>query len=138
MPGTSTLGLFVRFPAKLLEEALLAPWTLARVRRSLTELPDRIDALRGSLEQTTGMLSRTLPELDTRLVEVADDLTAFRTSLEALLPELSRVVSGMDERFRNVESSVSELGNGVLSVLGSIPGVRRALREPRSSAPPPS
>jgi len=135
MAGSSPLGLMVRWPAKLLEEALLAPWTLARVRRSLTELPDRIDALRASLEETTGMLSGTLPDLDTRLLEVADDLTAFRKSLEALLPELSKVVAGMDDRFRNVESAVSELGDGVLSVLGSIPGIRRALREPRSSNP---
>lgn len=137
MAGPSPLSLALRWPGKLLEEVLLAPWTLAKVRQSLTELPERIDALRDSLDETTSMLTGTLPDLDGRLREVADDLTAFRVSLERLLPELSRIVTGMDDRFRNVESTVSELGDGVLNVLGSIPGVRRALRDPRASHPPP-
>ncbi len=46
----------------------------------------------------------------------------------ALLPELSAVVNGMDDRFRHVESMMGDLGDGVLGVLGSIPGVRRSLR----------
>ena len=136
MAGPAPLTLALRWPGKVLEEILLAPWTVAKVRRSLTELPERIDALRDSLDETTSMLTGTLPALDGRLLEVADDLTAFRVSLERLLPELSKVVTGMDERFRNVESTVSELGDGVLNVLGSIPGVRRALRDPRTNHPP--
>jgi hypothetical protein len=136
MAGPTPLSLALRWPGKVLEEILLAPWTLAKVRQSLTELPERIDALRDSLDETTSMLTGTLPDLDRRLREVADDLTVFRVSLERLLPELSKVVTGMDERFRNVESTVSELGDGVLNVLGSIPGVRRALRDPRASHPP--
>ena len=136
MAGPAPLTLALRWPGKVLEEILLAPWTVAKVRRSLTELPERIDALRDSLDETTSMLTGTLPDLDGRLLEVADDLTAFRVSLERLLPELSKVVTGMDERFRNVESRVAELGDGVLNVLGSIPGVRRALRDPRTNHPP--
>jgi hypothetical protein len=135
MAGPAPLTLALRWPGKVLEEILLAPWTVAKVRRSLTELPERIDALRDSLDETTSMLTGTLPDLDGRLLEVAGDLTAFRVSLERLLPELSKVVTGMDERFRNVESTVSELGDGVLNVLGSIPGVRRALRDPRTNHP---
>ena len=136
MAGPAPLTLALRWPGKVLEEILLAPWTVAKVRRSLTELPERIDALRDSLDETTSMLTDTLPDLDGRLLEVADDLTAFRVSLERLLPELSKVVTGMDDRFRNVESRVAELGDGVLNVLGSIPGVRRALRDPRTNHPP--
>lgn len=80
-PGPSVLSLLVQFPAKLLEEALLAPWTLARVRRSLTALPAHIDALNDSLAETTEVLDRMLPELDDRLAGVAVDMRRFREAV---------------------------------------------------------
>lgn len=80
-PGPSVLALLVQFPAKLLEEALLAPWTLARVRRSLTALPGHIDALNDSLAETTAVLDRMLPELDDRLASVAVDMRRFREAV---------------------------------------------------------
>jgi hypothetical protein len=33
----------------------------------------------------------------------------------------------MDDRFENVEKMVGELGDGVLGLIASIPGVRRTL-----------
>jgi|SRR5665213_1613727 len=132
--GPSPLSLIVRWPAKVLEELLLAPWTVHRVRASLGQLPERIDVLSDALLQTTGRLDDLLPmvatvgNLDGAVSGLAGDLAAFRESLEQLLPELSHLVGGMDDRFEHVESTVNELGDAVLNVIGSIPGVRRALQ----------
>ncbi len=91
------------------------------------------------------MLAATLPALDERLVGVAgtadnldravsglgNELTEFRAALEVMLAELSRLVSGMDDRFERVEVTVGQLGDTLLNLIGSIPGVRRAVRDPK-------
>ncbi len=92
-PDPSLLSLLVRFPGKLLEEALLVPWTLARVRRSLTDLPGRIDALNESLAETTAVLHQMLPELDDRLAGVATDLGRFRDAVGSI-PGVGRALRG--------------------------------------------
>ena len=89
----SIVSLLLRFPGKLLEEALLVPWTLARVRRSLTDLPGRIDALNDSLAETTAVLDRMLPELDDRLAGVATDLGRFRDAVGSI-PGVGRALRG--------------------------------------------
>lgn len=141
-PEPAPLDLLLRWPGKVLEEIVLAPWTVARVRGALTELPERIEVLSSSLDETITMLGSVLPgvderlealagnvsRLDTAVTSLAEDLAGFRASLDALLPELSSVVNGMDVRFRHVESMMGDLGDGVLGVLGSIPGVRRSLK----------
>lgn len=99
------LDLLRQWPVKVAEEILLAPWTVQKVRRSLTDLPDKLDELRAALDRTSTMIDR-------------------------LLPELSELVVGMDDRFRHVEATVSELGDALLNLMGAIPGVRRALRPP--------
>lgn len=92
----SPFALLVRWPGKLLEEVLLMPWTLSRVRHSLEQLPDRIDTLNESLAEVTAVLDSTLPQVDQRLEGVATELI--------------------------------ELRDAVQRVVGTIPGVRRALR----------
>lgn len=108
-----TVELLVRWPGKLAEELLIAPWTISRIRHALTELPDRID------------------RLDSAVTTLASDLAAFRHTLEELLPELSQLVSGMDDRVGRVEKVVAELGDVLTNLIGAIPGVRRALRDSR-------
>ncbi|MEQ1786296.1 MAG: hypothetical protein ABL966_04530 [Acidimicrobiales bacterium] len=82
--GPSVLSLLARWPGKLLEEVLLAPWTLARVRSSLTALPGKIDGLSQSLTETTAVLDEMLPDLDDRLAGVAHDLTRFREAVGSI------------------------------------------------------
>ena len=112
-PPESIGELVVQWPLKVIEELLAAPWTIELVRRSLGELPGRID------------------RLDSAVSELAADLTAFRETLGDVLPDLSRVVSGMDDRVGRVETVVADLGEVLTNLIGAIPGVRRALREPR-------
>jgi hypothetical protein len=100
-------GLLVRWPAKALVEIALAPWTIQRVRRSLTELPDRIDSLTEALRQTTDQLGSTLPSVDEGLVR-------------------------MNESVSRLETTVNEVGEVVFGIVGSIPGVRRAVRSVRA------
>lgn len=109
-PPASAVDLLLRWPVKMVEEILAAPWTIALVRRSLSELPDQID------------------RLDSAVTTLASDLTDFRRTLGDVLPELSQVVSGMDDRVGRVETVVADLGEVLTSVIGVIPGVRRALR----------
>jgi len=80
------LDLLLRWPAKVVEEIVLAPWTVARVRGALTELPERIEALSGSLDETITMLGSVLPGVDERLEALAGNvgrLDAAVTSLAA-------------------------------------------------------
>lgn len=100
-------GLVMRWPAKALVELALAPWTIQRVRRSLTELPDRIDSLTEALRQTTDQLGSTLPSVDEGLVR-------------------------MNESVSRLETTVNEVGEVVFGIVGSIPGVRRAVRSVRA------
>lgn len=113
-PPASVAELLLLWPAKVVEEVLAAPWTIALIRRSLAELPQQID------------------RLDAAVTALASDLTEFRHTLGEVLPDLSRVVGGMDDRVGRVETVVADLGEVLTSVIGVIPGVRRALREPRT------
>jgi ABC-type transporter Mla subunit MlaD len=131
MADPSPLSLIARWPAKVAEEILLAPWTIRQVRTSLTELPVRLDALTATLGDTIGALDALLPTLDERIGGLATDLTAFRSTLEKLLPELSTLVGSMDDRVEHVEHMVTDLGEALLNLMGSIPGVRRAVRDVR-------
>lgn len=122
------------------------PATLARARRLLVELPDTlerlVDVLQGPLED----LSEALPALAARVDALGNELVATRASIDRILPELSQLVGGMDGRLTNIDAEVSkaltglderlehmddvvsELGSTLTGVIGSIPGVRRALR----------
>ena len=100
------LDLALQWPAKVAEEILLAPWTIAKVRQSLTDLPQKIDELTARLE-AVGHLDKTVDRL-------AVDLADFKA-----------VVGGVDK-------VVSELSEAILNLMGSIPGVRRAVRPSRS------
>jgi ABC-type transporter Mla subunit MlaD len=153
-------GWLWRWNAQLASELGRLPWTIGVLRESLTSLstvilqletlgrlPDEIDALTGTLNQTIQALDGTLGAVDramgsmvpqvARLDEAMGglgvDLAAFRDALERTLPELASVVGGMDDRLQRVEDVVSQLGEALLTVMGAIPGVRRALRDPRGT-----
>lgn len=143
---TTTLELALAWPTRVAREVLLAPWTIQRVRRSLGVLPDELEALRTTLNDTTQVLEETLGPLDGRLENVAGgvnrldaavttlsgDLMGLLGELERLLPELSGMVNGMDGRVERVELVVSQLSDTLLAVAGGIPGVRRAVRGARA------
>ena len=63
---TTTLELALAWPTRVAREVLLAPWTIQRVRRSLGVLPDELEALRTTLNDTTPVLEETLGPLDGR------------------------------------------------------------------------
>ncbi len=79
------------------------------MRTSLTELPERLDALTATLGDTIG-------------------------APDALLPTLDERIGGMDDRVERVEPMVTDLGEALLNLMGSIPGVRRAVRDVRPTA----
>lgn len=126
-----TPGLLVRWPLKLAQEVVLAPWTIGSLRRTLTELPEKIDGLSDALDRTT-------TDLDGTVAGLAADLTAFKESLDEMLPTLSLLVTGMDSRIEHLEEMMSELGDSVVTVLNVIPGVARRIRATRASELPPS
>src|SRR4051794_37645325 len=95
-------ALLVQWPMKLATEVVLAPWTIASLRRALTELPDKIDDLTVALDRTTEHLEGTVDGL-------AAELLSFRASLDDMLPTISRLVTGMDGRMENLESIVTDL-----------------------------
>lgn len=111
----------VRWWSRLGGEVATLPVTLGRARRLLVDLPDSIDGLTRELAATRGALDAILPELsqlvggmDTRLANIDD--------------QVMRTLGGLDTRLDHLDSVVSELGQTVTGVLGSIPGFRRAVR----------
>lgn len=107
LPGA---GLVVRWAQTLAQEIGQAPRTLRRARLLIFELgrlPGQIDELTAALDRTTATLDRSLPEL-------------------------SRVVAGgLNDRVEHLDSVVSGLNDTLTSLIGSIPGARRALRNSR-------
>lgn len=108
------VALPARWTRALAEEVSRAPSTLRRARlliADLARLPEQIEELTAALDRTT-------------------------TTIEGSLAQLSDTVAlGMNERLEHLDEVVSELndtvgsvGSMVTGVLGSVPGVRRAVR----------
>jgi ABC-type transporter Mla subunit MlaD len=137
------------------EEAARAPTTLRRARVGLGQidtLVTRIDALIGALDRTTSTLDAFLPEVaeglrhvDSEMADLSKVIVALRddissvllqttTALGQVLPEVSRVMSLMDDRVQHLDNVVSDLGATLSTLIGAIPGVRRALKTSRPAA----
>jgi ABC-type transporter Mla subunit MlaD len=116
------------------------------------ELPELLERLIDSLQEPLDQIGTALPALAQRVEDLGGELAATRASIDAMLPELSRLVGGMDGRLTNIDTEVtrvlsglderlghmddvvSELGGTLTGVLGSIPGVRRAVRSASGAA----
>jgi hypothetical protein len=86
------------------------PSTLRKARRALVELPDRLDSLVSTLERTADELHRTTEAL-------TDTLPGIPPGLEAI-----------DAHVVKMHASVESLDQTLRAAVGSVPGVRRALR----------
>lgn len=117
----------LRWNARLYGEVARLPVTLGKARRLLVDLPDSIERLTATLDATRGSLDAILPELS-QLVGGMD------TRLASIDDGVAKALTDLDGRLGHLDDVVSELGGTVTGVLGSIPGVRRALR-PTPSAP---
>lgn len=109
-----------RWTRALAEEVSRAPATLRRARLLIVELarlPEQIEELTAALDRTT-------------------------TTIDGSLAHLSDTVAlGMNDRLEHLDEVVSELndtvgavGTMVTGVLGSVPGVRRAVRASQPGA----
>jgi hypothetical protein len=120
----------LRWWTRLAGEVATLPSTLARARRLLVDLPDSIDGLTKELAATHGALDMILPELS-KLVGGMDERLANIDN------EVAKALGGLDDRLGHMDTVVSELGGTVTGVLGSIPGIRRAVRSAAAGPPPP-
>ena len=111
----------VKWWTRLGSEIATMPLTLAKARRLLVDLPESIDGLTRELSATRGALDAILPELS-QLVGGLDD------RLANIDDQVVKTLGGLDDRLGHMDSVVSELGQTVTGVLGSIPGFRRAVR----------
>ena len=135
-----------RWSRRLAGEVAAMPRTIAQARRLLLELPLLLERLIDSIQEPLDAIGTALPALAERVEALAQELADTRTSLDAILPELSQLVGGMDGRLTNIDNEVgkalgglderlghmdevvSELGQTLTGVLGSIPGLRRSVR----------
>ncbi len=134
----------LRWTVVLAQEVAMVPWTIRQTRRSLVELPTRLDRLTDALEDTMAGLNATLPRLNDVMSEVTEGVGSVEEAvhelngelgktvfaLDRLLPELSGMISAMDLRMSHMDETVSEMGAMARGVLGAIPGVRRSVRRP--------
>jgi ABC-type transporter Mla subunit MlaD len=105
------------------DELSRAPATLRSARTVLTELarlPAQLDALITTLDRTNDTIDRSLGELASLIGELHTNLSAF--------------TAGTERRIDHLDAVVSELSGALTTIIGAIPGARRALG--RSAAPP--
>ena len=119
----------VQWTGRLAGEAARLPVTLFHARQLLVELPASIERLTETLDATRGSLDAILPELnqlvggmDTRLAHIDDGV--------------AKALGDLDVRLGHMDDVVSDLGGTLTGVLGSIPGVRRAVRSNATAQPP--
>ena len=106
----------VRWSRVLADEVSRAPATLRRARlmlEDLARLPAQLDALISSLDRTNDSIERSLGELSTLINELHTNLTSF--------------TAGTSDHMDHLDIVVSELTGALTSIIGAIPGARRAL-----------
>ena len=109
----------------LADELTRAPATLRSARMLLAELarlPAQLDALLTTLDRTNETIDRSLGELSSLIGELHTNLSAF--------------TAGTERRMDHLDTVVSELTGALTTIIGAIPGARRALS--RSTPPAPS
>lgn len=131
----------VSWALTMLDELSRLPSTIAKARRLLVDLPERIEGLNQALLQTTAALETILPEVveavrqvDGRTEQLAGSLDDTKVVLEERLPDLTGLVTTLEERLEHMDGTVTNLGNVLVGALGSIPGMRRAVRNSTAAA----
>ncbi len=113
----------MRWGQVLSDEISRAPATLRRARLMLEELarlPAQLDALIASLDRTNDSIDRSLGELSTLITELHTNLTSF--------------TAGTSNHIDHLDGVVSELTSALTTIIGAIPGARRALGRSSSSS----
>lgn len=113
----------VRWTRVMADELSRAPATLRSARLVLTELarlPAQLDALVTTLDRTNDTIDRSLGELSALIGDLHTNLSAF--------------TAGTERRIDHLDAVVSELTGALTTIIGAIPGARRALG--RTAAPP--
>lgn len=118
----------LRWWSRLAGEVATLPSTLAKARRLLVDLPDSIEGLTRELAATRGALDLILPELSQLVGGMDERLANIDTSV-------AEALGGLDDRLGHMDSVVSDLGHTLTGVLGSIPGLRRAVRSAAATGP---
>lgn len=98
---------------RVVGELSRAPFTIYRVRKLLAimaQLPDHLEAL-------TTALDRTADTLEVQLDRVDERLQTLQSSFDAV-----------DGHLGHVDATVVELTANITTLIGAIPGARRALR----------
>ena len=112
----------VRWIRVLAEEAGRAPATLRSARLVLMELarlPAQLDSLVATLDRTNATIDRSLGDLSSLIGELHGNLSSFTAATA--------------DRMDHLDTVVSELTGALTSIIGAIPGARRALGR---TAPP--
>lgn len=113
----------VRWTRVMADELSRAPTTLRSARLVLTELarlPAQLDALVTTIDRTNDTIDRSLGELSALIGDLHTNLSAF--------------TAGTERRIDHLDAVVSELTGALTTIIGAIPGARRALG--RTAAPP--
>ena len=98
--------------------------TVSGIREVVDVVGDSIPDLAKSALSLNDLADR-LGKLGT---ELASELPKTTAVLRGISPELSRVVNTLDTRLDHLDGVVSDLSRTIMSMLGAIPGLRRALR----------
>ena len=92
-------------------------------------LPDQLEELTAALNRTTATIETTLPRLEGVVIELHHTVNELSATIGTSLDGLSDHMAGaLGERLEHLDTVVSDLGRTLTSLIGSIPGARRALR----------
>jgi methyl-accepting chemotaxis protein len=87
-----------------------------------------LDGALPPLVKSAGSLGFFTENLSRVAGEMVKELPSAVASLQAITPEMSKVASTLDGRLDHLDTVVSELNSTIGTILGAIPGVRRAFR----------
>ena len=107
---------------------------------ALAEVSERMAALAHQMERVNDSIDKASHRVDQAAEGMRRATSGIRDIVDTLggsIPELSRAVGSFDTRLDHLDGVVSDLSRTIMSLLGVIPGVRRAIRQPEPPPPRP-
>ncbi len=104
---------------------------------ALAEVSERMAVLAHQMERVNDSIDKASHRVDQAADGMRRATSGIRDIVDTLggsIPEFSRAVGSFDTRLDHLDGVVSDLSRTIMSLLGVIPGVRRAIRQPE---PPP-